>query len=240
MKLIIATFNIQNKYKIKDYSGIDSYGDHVIELVNFINDNNIDIIGIQELTSNYKKRLVKLINKKYKIVGKYRFTCLGNLIPIIKKYNETNSIITNKEILSTRTIHLPFFPRLPRIVTTINLKIKNKEIRVINTHLEHREKTIRSKQLMRIIKLLKKNNKDTILMGDFNAVVEDIEFKKFMEELKNLNYKRIDINIPTHRIRNHPIDHIFIPNKWEINNINIPKLNKKISDHKPIIVEVTI
>ena len=100
MKLVIATFNIQNKYKLKKYAGIDSYGDHTKELVDFINDNNIDIIGVQELTSNYKKRLLKLINKKYKIVGKYRFTRFFNIFPYTKKYNETNSIITHKKIKS--------------------------------------------------------------------------------------------------------------------------------------------
>ena len=143
MKLTIATFNVQNKYKLKDYSGIDSYGDHVKELVEFI-------------------------NNKYKIVGKYRFTWLGNLIPIIKKYNETNSIITNKKILNVKTIHLPFFPRLPRIVTMLYIKVNNKKLRVINTHLEHRKKSIRAKQLIRIINILKKDSIDTILIGDFN------------------------------------------------------------------------
>ena len=240
MKLVIATFNIQNKYKLKKYAGIDSYGDHTKELVDFINDNNIDIIGIQELTSNYKKRLLKLINKKYKIVGKYRFTRFFNIFPYTKKYNEANSIITNKKIIKTKTYHLPFFPRTPRIATITYLLLENNVIRVINTHLENRVKKIRDKQLEYIVKLLEKDSISTILIGDFNTTIKDEQFNIFIEKLKKINYKRIDMNNQTHKINKLPIDHIFIPKSWKVNHIESPDLKCKISDHKPIIVEVTI
>ena len=48
------------------------------------------------------------------------------------------------------------------------------------------------------------------------------------------------MNKPTHRIKHLPIDHIFIPNGWEVVNIKNPNINSKMSDHKPIIVEVII
>lgn len=240
MKLVIATFNIQNKYKLKKYAGIDSYGDHTKELVDFINDNNIDIIGVQELTSNYKKRLLKFINKKYKIVGKYRFTRFFNIFPYTKKYNETNSIITNKKIIKTKTYHLPFFPKTPRIATITYLLLENNLIRVINTHLENKVKKIRDKQLDYIVKLLEKDSVSTILMGDFNTTIKNNKFNIFIDKLETIGYKRIDMNNQTHRINKLPIDHIFIPKNWKVNNIESPNLKCKISDHKPIIVEVTI
>jgi len=228
MKLTIATFNIQNKYKVKRYSGVDSYGDHTKELVDFISSNNIDIIGLQELTSNYKQRLLKKICNKYKVVGKYRFTRIGNIIPYIKKYNESNSIITNKKIIKSKTIHIPFFGGIPRILTIAYILVDNYKVRVINTHLENRSQKSRDRQLKYIEKIIKKEDIYTILMGDFNTITN------------NNSYKRVEMNKPTHRIKHLPIDHIFIPNGWEVVNIKNPNINSKMSDHKPIIVEVII
>lgn len=240
MKLTIATFNIQNKYKVKKYSGIDSYGDHTKELVDFINSNNIDIIGLQELTSNYKRRLLKKICNKYKVVGKYRFTKIGNIIPYINKYNESNSIVTNKKIIKSKTIHIPFLGGIPRIATIAYVLIDNYKIRVINTHLENRSQKSRNKQLKYIEKLINKEDIYTILMGDFNTVTDDNTFDMFISKLNNLGYKRVQINKPTHRIKHLPIDHIFIPKNWKIVNIKTTNVNSKMSDHKPIIVDVII
>ena len=55
MELVIATFNIQNKYKLKNYTGVDQFGNHVKSLVDFINRYHIDILGVQELTKTYKE-----------------------------------------------------------------------------------------------------------------------------------------------------------------------------------------
>lgn len=240
IKLTIATFNIQNKYKVKGYSGIDSYGDHTKELVEFISNNNIDIIGLQELTINYKKRLLKKICNKYKVVGKYRFTRIGNIIPYIKKYNESNSIITNKKIIKSKTIHIPFSGGIPRILTIAYILIDNYKIRVINTHLENRSQKSRVRQLKYIEKLLNKEDMYTILMGDFNTITNDSTFDTFITKLNDLRYQRVEMNKPTHRIKELPIDHIFIPKDWKVVNIKTPKINSKMSDHKPIIVEVSI
>ena len=234
MKLIIATFNIQNKYKLKEYSGIDSYGDHTKELVDFINDNNIDIIGIQELTSNYKKRLLKLINKKYKIVGKYRFTRFFNIFSYTKKYNEANSIITNKKIIKTKTYHLPFFPRTPRIATITYLLLENNVIRVINTHLENRVKKIRDKQLEYIVKLLEKDSISTILIGDFNTTIKDEQFNIFIEKLQQEAKSNDYLNQMKEQDNYEEIKEALIPNNY--NMIVTPKeIDELIENMKDVV-----
>ena len=147
MILNITTFNIQNKYKIKKYDGIDKYGDHTKELYNFIVNKNIDIIGVQELTKRYKNRLISLLGDNYKVFGKFRFISLINIIPIIGKYNETNSIITKYRVISHKTYHLPSFFSIPRIITKIIIVIDNKRLCILNTHLEVKNKSIKIKQL---------------------------------------------------------------------------------------------
>lgn len=235
MKLVISTFNIQNKY-----NDINFYSGYVEELINLIDNYHIDIMGVQELTRKYKNKLINIIDSNYKVIGKYRYTWLGNIIPYVKKYNESNSIITNKKVIRYKTKYLPFFPSIPRIVTIIDILLNNKKIRVINTHLDNKSKTAKYKQLNSIKKILKESNIESILMGDFNITINNEVFMKFINELKDIGYKRVDANFSTHKINKYPIDHIFIPSKWEVNKIEILKIDSKISDHKPIIIDVTI
>ena len=48
--IIIGTMNIQNKYKITDYDGLDEKGNDNAQLLKrFLIENSIDILGTQEL-----------------------------------------------------------------------------------------------------------------------------------------------------------------------------------------------
>lgn len=238
MKLTIATFNIQNKYKINKYDGLDNYGDHVIELKKFIYDNNIDILGVQELTRRFKNRLIKFLGN-YNILGNMRFTRFLNIFPAIDRFNEYNSIITKKQVINKKTKYIPFFPSIPRIVTIVDCLINDEVIRVINTHLSHNNSKVRKRQLNKILKLMISNTK-TILMGDFNTTVADIDFNCFMKKLDELGYKRVDVNKATHRINKSPIDHIFVHKSMKTKSVKVCDLKEKISDHKPIIVELML
>lgn len=240
MKLTISTFNIQNKYYIKKYSGIDKYGDHTKDLKKFINENKIDILGIQEITKPYQKRFFPLIKSKYFIYGKYRFTKIGNILPILTRFNEATSIITKRKVLSTKTRHIPSFPSIPRIYTEVTLQIDLQTIKVINTHIDVVSDKIKEKQLNYIIKKIKRIKQPLILMGDFNSTTSDVFFDNFISKMKNMGYKRVGVFESTHKCRKLPIDHIFIPKTWTIEEISIITLKNKMSDHKPIIVKVSL
>lgn len=243
MILNIATFNIQNKYRLNKYNGIDKYGDHTQELYNFIVNKNIDIIGVQELTKRYKDRLISILGDNYKIFGKLRFRALTNIIPIIEKYNESNSIITKHKVISHKTHQLPFFPSIPRIITEATIMIDSKRLCILNTHLEVKNKKVKIRQLNYIFKLLKKKQSkfdNIILMGDFNSTMEDYYFQEFINNLDKLGYKRVDICKPTHKCRNAPIDHIFVSNRCKISDVDVFNNDNHISDHKPIYVKLEI
>lgn len=240
MELVIATFNIQNKYKLKNYCGVDEFGNHVKSLVDFINHYHIDILGVQELTKPYKKNLYSVLSKDYIITGKYRFTSFGNIIPIIKKYNESNSIITRYQLVSSATKRLPFFPNIPRIITCTRLVIDQRKIDVYNTHLDQKSDEVRKKQLKIVLSMIQKSRYECILMGDFNCSVKHDYFNQFVCDMEELGMNLINIDKPTHKSKKYPIDHIFIPKEWVVIEKKVVKVGFKTSDHMPIVVKLHI
>lgn len=240
MELVIATFNIQNKYKLKNYSGVDEFGNHVKSLVDFINRYHIDILGVQELTKPYKNNLYSILSKDYKIIGKYRFTSLGNLIPIIKKYNESNSIITKYPLLNFDTKRLPFFPNIPRIITCTSFVIHDRKINVYNTHLDQKSDKIRKKQLKTVLSMIEKSKCECILMGDFNCSIKHDYFNRFVSNMEQLGMNFVHVDRPTHISKKYPIDHIFVPKKWTIKEKKVVEVGFKTSDHMPIVVKLQV
>lgn len=240
MEIVIATFNIQNKYKLKNYNGIDTFGNHVKSLVALINCYHIDILGVQELTKLYKNNLYSLLPKDYMITGKYRYTSFGNKIPIIRKYNESNSIITRCQLLNSKTKRLPFFPNIPRIITCTNFMIYNRRISVYNTHLDQKSDKIRKKQLNAILSIVEKSRSEFVLMGDLNCSMKHDYFKFFVDEMERLNMHLVKIDMPTHKKKKYPIDHIFIPKDWKVKEKSVVDVGEEMSDHMPIIVKLKI
>ena len=240
MDLIIATFNLQNKLKFSKYSDKDKKHDYPSNLKKLISTYKIDILCVQELTKLYQNRLVDIINNKYKLVGDYRFSKLGSHIPLIRKFNESTAIISKWDILYTETKHIPSFYSIPRVITEALISIHDREIKVFNTHLEVLFPKIKQKQLNWVLKLLETETKEFILMGDFNSTVADYYFKDFINRLDKIGYKRVEINEQTHKSLELGIDHIFIPKHWKVKSINVINMENKISDHRPVIVTVSL
>jgi len=247
MTLKIASFNIKNsrkKYK-KNNAKI---------LIDIIKKEKIDLLGTQELTKEYEEVLNDKLTD-YRFYGKYRF---GNSIFVKNRFNENNIIITNKKVISDKTIYLPFIPNdltslkecikrktlaFPRVATVVEFSYESLEkIIMINTHLEYKIQSIKIKQLSKLKEIISKYEKKypIILTGDFNMKEEDDSFKKFIDDLKQYNLKKVKINEFTwigKSGKGRIIDHIFIPSKWTIVSKGIID-NRKISDHYPIYVEV--
>jgi len=233
--LTIATFNFKNSYHsyqtLKDKTDCYSF-------IKFIMENDIDILGTQEtIIRNLRFCESILTDYGYKIFGDGRYGKLGNIYPV-NLANETNSIIFKKELgKGQKTIKLPWLgTTFPRIIT----KAEFGNIVFLNTHLDNINNKVKVKQLKfiyNLIKKLKKENKEIILTGDFNMTIKNKKFKEFIYEVKKLNLKRVEANKPScHGIKFGPIDHIFIPSDFEVEEIKQPNIS--ISDHKPIIVKV--
>lgn len=234
-ELVIATFNWRNSYHpyqtLKDKTDCYSF-------IKFIMENDIDILGMQETTiRNLHLCLPALQDYGYKIYGKGRFKKWGAIFPI-SLANETNSIIFKEDLgVGVSTTTLPWLgTAFPRIITRADFG----DLVFLNTHLDNVNNKVKAKQLLfikQMIKELVKEGKSIILTGDFNMTLKNKNLKEFIHSLKLLGIKRVDANENSCKgINFGPLDHVFIPNDFEVEEVSQP--NVSISDHKPIIVKV--
>ena len=259
--IIIGTMNIQNKYKITDYDGLDEIGNDNAELLNkFLFEYDVDILGTQELVREFIDRIKEKIKPIYKMYGNFRFgsSHLVKKIEIFDKFNETVSIISKYPVIKNKTVTLPWIPKKPkdfiksikvgslrpRVATLTLIDIPNfGKINFINTHLDHKLDIIQIRQMNYIKGLIEKSKYPVILTGDFNMTINISRFKKFVENLESLGYKRVPNNNITwkHQKDKLPIDHIFIPNEWNIEKVEVikEKYLDKFSDHYPLLVKVS-
>ena len=229
--MIISTFNIQNdfkKYK-KDKSKI---------IYNYLKDNNIDIIGLQEVYYMLNHSLNKLLKHSYMMKGKYRFFL--KLIHLTS--NEKTPIISKYKIISHKTYSLPFRPSLlKRVLTHVIVEYENKQISVYNTHLESELNHVKKKQLDKILDVIQKDNLPKIIFGDFNLKDDNPIFQEFIGNLEKLDITRLPINEATYKFAksNKAIDHVFYSNDFVVNSYEVIK-NINTSDHYPIIVDLDL
>lgn len=263
-KLTIGTVDLKNT-KIHRQGGIDACGlDHVKLLNKFLEKQDYGyILGTQELTKKITERLYdELFISLYDIYSKY-YRCgnIGNIIPLIKGYNENNAIITDKKVIYDIPKKLPFMPSnfkelmegiknlsiMPRIMSEIIIEdINNDCFLVKNTHLDYQLKSVQYKQLKYILESISKDNKsrfNTVLMGRFNMEKDYPLFKEFIEELDKLGMKRVCVDEKTN-LAQHPqktaVDHIFIPKEWNILDqgiINDENLSN-VTENKGVYVKV--
>lgn len=233
--LTIGTFNFQNNFRIiqtlKEKS--DCY-----TFIKFIMENNIDILGTQEMTFRKLNMCMSLLSDYgYQIYGHGRLGKLGLIFPFCLA-NETNALIFKGQIPQKgETLKLPWFgSQFPRIIT----KMVFDDFVFLNTHLDYLNSKIKKKQLEYIytlIKNLKKQGRTIILTGDFNLTLKNKHFQKFVKNLEKLGLKRVLINENTCKsVKSGPIDHIFIPNHCLVEKAYLPELS--ISDHRPLVVKI--
>lgn len=226
--LKISTFNIQN-----DFSSYDISKSKLIK--KYVLDNEIDILGLQELYSKCNNDLEKLfLDSNYNLFGKYRFF----LRRILNRFNEKTAILTNIEVLDCVTYHLPSFPSLlKRIVTKVVIFYKGEKISIYNTHLDYKSDKIKKRQLDRISKLISSDDNLIVLMGDFNLKNNKQLFNDFVKKMEENDVYRVKIDEKTLKTSQYKreIDHIFLSKKLKLKEKRVIK-DLTISDHYPILI----
>ena len=224
----LSTFNIKNDFNYYNKN-------KALEISKYLKDNNIDVLGLQEVFYKCDRDLKKLLDG-YNMVGKYRF--------LFKLFhptdNEKTPIITNRNIIESTTYRLPYYPsNLKRVMSHIVVLEGDKEISIYNTHIESRIPKVKEKQLDKIFEIISKDNRPKILMGDFNLKDSDIIFKNFINKLKELGLIEVEINERTFKTEkdNMAIDHVFIDSSFKIKTCEVVK-TLAISDHYPVMIEV--
>lgn len=253
----IGTLNFQN-----NKANRRNENDNAAILANHIVEKGYDILGTQELTRGFIKKVHEYL-KEYSFYGGYQYgkNIFGMRLPIIKDYNQSNKIITKKKAINIRTRALPWIPSnyedlkkslikkslSRRIVTKIEIEEKNNKFYIINTHLDYCLPKLQKRQLEYLIKTIKKYSQNgyVVLMGDFNMQITNPVFQKFENDLNIIGLKRVPANKKTNSISyksKTAIDHIFIPKAWKIVACGIFE-NKELddlTDHKAVYVDVII
>ena len=227
----ISTFNVQNNYR--------SYKeDKSKDICDYLMNNEIDILGLQEVFSKCDKDLSNYLSKLYDMVGKYRF--LSKIL--LRRINEKTPIITKYKIISHKTYRLPHFPSLlNRVLTHIIIEYNGREISVYNTHLEYKLLYVKKRQLKRILDIISDDHRPLILMGDFNLKDNNQVFNDFVDDLNNMNIKRINLGEKTLKLSKYSreIDHIFVSDSFHVNSKEVIK-DLDISDHYPVLVDIDL
>lgn len=260
----IGTLNAQNS-KINRTGGITKEGlDNSKILANHIENTGYYFLGTQELTRVFSKNLLNNL-KTYKLYGDYRYgsSKLVQNINVIDSFNENNAIITNKSVIQTTTNILPWFPNnpvdlmeslkhgsiMPRIVTVARIYEPGiEDIYAINTHLDYQLKSVQTRQLKNLYKMISILNDiyPVVLTGDFNMEVGiDSQFDDFIAALDKIGLQRVPVNNKTNaeKFNNKTaIDHIFIPKSWTIENAGLieDKSLETVTDHKGVFADVKV
>ena len=214
--------------------------DKISFISNFIKDNNINIINVQELSIISTKRLKKSL-KDYKFYGTFRYNKILNFLPM----NENNNIITNKNVSYNKTTRLKtkhflkkiiHFPILPRIATIAIID----DMCIINTHISNKIDIIKNSQLELLKSIINKySDYKIVITGDFNMTLNNKSFKEFINYLESINIIRVPLNDITWRGKNkeYTLDHIFISKDINIKDKKIISSNN-YSDHDILYIEI--
>lgn len=227
--MIVSSFNIQNN--INEYSI-----DKTKEIVKFLENNNIDILGLQEVFSPCSEDLEKSFPDNYKMRGNYRFFSRN----LLKKYNEKTPIVSKYRIIKHKTYHLPHFPSLlRRVMTKVVLDIDGEEVSIYNTHLDFQYMYARKRELKKILRILRRDTNPILLLGDFNLKNNKQIFIDFEYELNKVGIRRVSFNEKTLKVSQYKreIDHVFLSYEFELISKRVVK-DLDISDHYPVIVEI--
>lgn len=243
----VASFNIKHRifrdnYKISN------------EVFNVIVSNKIDVLCLQEIPRSLSRTFDNNF-KGYSINGESRYHHYLKSLP----FNEKNPIISKNRVLETKTVryrnkiknvkeffrYLRHIPIIPRIATIVIIKLKSdKDICIINTHLDYKMSIIQKKQLNHLLDIINlyKDKYDIVLVGDFNMDENDNHFLDFIERLNFLSIIKVSISGYTWRGKNNKkriLDYIFVSSSLRLNGYGLIE-SHNLSDHEIIYVDIDV
>ena len=244
-ELKIMSFNLRHIIK-EEFFGV--WKTRYNRIVDFIQSEDPDIIGVQELTRK-GKRFLKRNLKEYDIIGKRRHSIIFT--------NEYNCLLIKKDIKITwhKTFSLSDkINRLgrkskddnfPRICTVAHIQKENIKYFVANTHLDNSSSENKKRMLGifdSIVKKYKKEDEHVIITGDFNMSLNNKGLAKYsldyldpFKDYMNTTYA------PDPDMR--AIDHIFLDKKFKCKEAEVHSDSNDfgfMSDHYPLTCEINL
>lgn len=256
----VLNLNVKNKYKLYPYDGRDKDIDAVQIIADYVKENKINVVCLQEVTPQFMKRLQEKLSEYY-AVGEGRYDHLQKIHfnKFIDQFNESNPIISDIIPTTSETKKLPFLAKdfieslksgnvHGRVLTYFERNIEQHgSCFVLNTHLDVQSDFVRKKQFKTILQTidnLREKANSMILTGDFNATSENKGMANFIKELKIRGINMVPLKGRTWKGQKEdlPVDMVFVSNNLEVISSEIIKDEKEpislISDHSPILVKL--
>ena len=223
--------------------GIYAFKHRVDGIVKFLEEENPDIIGFQEVRPGMLNVLINRL-KGYDFIGEAR-----------AENDEYNPIFYKKKhkVVYTATKWFGDSPNVkgskhpdayfPRIFCIAQIEIEEEIYEIINTHFSHISHTARLDSLNTLVKYYqeKTTNNKFILMGDFNAYpnenVNEILSRHLNSCWDNYTGDTLTFHNFTNETKGLPIDYIWLSKELKFDKVTVHRAlynNLYLSDHYPI------
>lgn len=253
------SFNIRYD---NSHDGDNSWKKRRNAVVKTIVDNDIDLLGTQELLDNQLQYLRKELNGYSDFgIGRIDGMTKGEYASVFYKKDRFTLLDSGNFWLSENpeaTGIKGWDAACERIATWVLLKDKrtNEEIFFLNTHFDHIGKTAQHESAGLIknkIKELSRGNKNIIITGDFNISPDNPAIAELLKEertLKLVNTSKEYKEGPTWTFHNFgkieesrrsTIDYIFVNDGASVINYSVifnAEERPYISDHAPVVSEI--
>lgn len=234
------------------------------DIVTFIKDNKVDVMGLQEVDVNYReitefKDICKEIANELGFYYAFAASIEKNENRELRQYG--NCIISRYPVHESKRHFLSpdivwdskTWDTEPRTLLETIIEVEGRKIAVMTTHLacaSHFETLdIRMKQVESIMSILQaKEGMPVILMGDFNCLPTNKEIEVIKKHLIDVDMDNKLITWPTHPLGwpteralekpTYKIDYIFVSKDLSYSDVEAHHLS--ISDHAPVLATVNI
>jgi endonuclease/exonuclease/phosphatase family metal-dependent hydrolase len=197
------------------------------KIIHFTKDEDCQIIGIQEINENNRRGYqVSRMKKRLRMNSAF-----APNVKIGDGYYGVG-IFTPYKILQTNHILLPSIKE-QRGLLDVTLLINHQRIHVMNTHLGLSSGE-REKQMEKIQEYISSIEEPFLFMGDLNTSVTEWSRYQMIDTGKACQQEHLSTLLGY----NKRIDYIFVSK--DIKVLNYQVLPVKLSDHYPIIAEITI
>ncbi|MBI2600655.1 endonuclease/exonuclease/phosphatase family protein [Candidatus Daviesbacteria bacterium] len=225
-------------------------GQHLDKIIEVLEKESADIIGLQEIKVQDGTNIAEIIAEKlgYDFVYCKAYTTDRHTPP----YDLGNAVLSKFSITENECILLSTLEDYkkeeaamtePRGACIAKININGGEITFISTHLafslECKPVAIREIQLNTLLKVIDKKN--TVLMGDFNSVPESDVVRKLSEKLINTDPEMKELSWINYRDPNktkYRIDYIFTTPDLKAENFQIVETDA--SDHYPLLIDLEV
>jgi len=229
-------------------------GTYLDEVIKFLKTANADIIALQEVVEDERGNLVEIIAKE---LGYEYVHAIGMNMPVrfLPKYEKDDkrtikfgtAILSKYKIIDSRIYEL--VDENKRLVIGTDIKIRNETLHIFSIHLKHTHQKsleIQDAETENLLRLLPEKN--TVVMGDFNALPESTVIETMSQVLKNAGENS---TTPTWSVYKdgctcitkdgeiiYQLDYIFTSKDIKTNSFKV--YESKASDHLPISAMIEI